>query len=46
MSALYAVMGYPIGHSRSPEIHARFAAQTGLDMEYRRIQVRPGSLAS
>lgn len=46
MSALYAVMGYPIGHSRSPEIHARFAAQTGLDMEYRRIQVRSGSLAS
>ena len=39
-------MGYPIGHSRSPEIHARFAAQTGLDVEYRRIQVRPGSLAS
>ncbi len=39
-------MGYPIGHSRSPEIHARFAAQTGLDLEYRRIQVRPGSLAS
>lgn len=46
MSAIYAVMGYPIGHSRSPEIHARFAAQTGLDLEYRRIQVRPGSLAS
>ena len=46
MSALYAVMGYPIGHSRSPEIHARFAAQTSLDLEYRRIEVRPGSLAS
>ena len=39
-------MGYPIGHSRSPEIHAHFARQLGLEMEYRRIQVRPGSLAS
>lgn len=46
MSALYAVMGYPIGHSRSPEIHARFASQLGMDVEYRRIQVRPGSLSS
>lgn len=46
MSALYAVMGYPIGHSRSPEIHAHFASQQGLDMEYRRIQVCSGSLSS
>ena len=39
-------MGYPIGHSRSPEIHAHFASQLGLHVEYRRIEVRPGSLAA
>ena len=37
-------MGYPIGHSRSPEIHAHFASQLGLRLDYRRIEVRPGSL--
>ena len=46
MSAIYAVMGYPIGHSRSPEIHAHFASQLGLHVEYRRIEVRPGSLSA
>lgn len=39
-------MGYPIGHSRSPEIHAHFASQFGLHVEYRRIEVRPGSLSA
>ena len=37
-------MGYPVSHSRSPEIHTRFASQFGLDLEYRRIEVAPGSL--
>ncbi len=44
MPALYCVMGHPIGHSRSPEIHRRFAAQLGVSLEYRRIEVRSGSL--
>ena len=46
MPALYCVMGHPIGHSRSPEIHGRFASQLGIALEYRRIEVRPDSLAA
>jgi len=42
----YAVMGYPIHHSKSPRIHALFAEETEQNMSYLAQEVRPENFTS
>ena len=42
----YAVIGHPVAHSRSPRIHALFAAQTGQSLVYERIDATPAAFAA
>lgn len=37
MTDRYAVIGHPVAHSRSPEIHASFAHETGQAIIYERL---------
>jgi shikimate dehydrogenase len=41
----YAVIGHPVSHSRSPFIHARFAAQTRQNLSYTTIDATPADFA-
>jgi shikimate dehydrogenase len=41
----YAVMGHPIGHSRSPAIHTLFARQTGQRLLYDALDVLPANFS-
>lgn len=40
----YAVVGYPVKHSRSPFIHAMFAKQTNQILSYQMMEVAPRNL--
>lgn len=37
----FAVVGHPIAHSRSPDIHQAFAKQFGIELVYERIDADP-----
>lgn len=45
-SLRFAVIGHPISHSRSPDIHQAFARQCGVNVSYTRIDAEPSSFES
>ena len=45
MTTHFAIFGHPIAHSLSPRIHAAFAKQTGIAMDYVAIDAAPDGFA-
>ncbi len=46
MTDRYALFGQPLGHCKSPMIHAEFARQTGQDLTYEAIETPVGGFAA
>ena len=46
MSLRFAVIGNPIAHSRSPNIHALFAEQMGIALTYERVHAEADAFVS
>jgi shikimate dehydrogenase len=44
MTAIYGILGYPVGHSRSPAMHTRAFAALGIDAIYVPFAVTPARL--
>ena len=42
----FCVVGSPVAHSKSPLIHAAFAAQCGIELVYDKVEVAPGCLGA
>jgi shikimate dehydrogenase len=42
----YAIVGHPVAHSKSPDIHQRFAELTGQQLVYERLELPLGGFLS
>ncbi len=42
----FGVIGHPVAHSLSPEIHAAFGASTGIALDYRHVDAPPDAFVA